>query len=578
MTYIKKLEEEVKSQIKEIGYEIEDFILSPSNRPELGDYQINDAMKLASIYKENPREIAQKIKDILTKNNKFKSVEVAGPGFVNLTLSDEALIDFAKFINKDIKNNIDLGDGSTTMIDYGGANVAKVLHVGHLRPANIGEAMRRIALLKGDKVISDVHIGDVGLQAGTVVNEIKYRYPSLPCFQEGYNGEDFDLPIKTEDLNELYPEAAQKAKTDEIFYAEASEITLEIQNGHLAYNKVWKKIVDLSLKEIRRTYDLLNTNFDLWEGEMDAFKYIPEALDIIKSKNLLYESEGAMVVDVAEETDSKELPPAILVKANGAYLYLTTDVGTILGRVKRFDPDKIWYVVDKRQAMYFESVFRVVKKAEIVNSKIELEFRGFGTMNGPDGKPFKTRDGGVMTLDKLIDMIYQETAKKVSLDIPAEQREEIIQKVSIAALKYADLLPQRMTDYIFDVSKFADLEGKTGPYILYSNIRMKSMLEKAKYQKADLNKLKNNSDRELLIALLNMPKVINSAYVDGHPSDIAEYIYALSSKFNKFYAENHVLGENDEHLKNSWLCLIDILHKATSLLIESLAIEIPEKM
>ncbi len=577
MSYIKKLEEIVKTYIKEAGYDVPVFELSQSNRPDLGDFQINDAMKLAASYGENPRAIAEKIVAKLSVDSKFKDINIAGPGFINLRLTDEALIEFAGSLSADIESNIDRGKKATTIIDYGGANVAKVLHVGHLRSANIGEAMRRIAMLMGDEVISDVHLGDSGLQAGMVVTELKSRFPNLPCFVENYDGSDFVLPIKSEDLNEIYPVASQKAKENEDIYKEASEVTLQIQKGNLAYNTLWKKVIDLSLTEIKKTYETLNTHFDLWEGEMDSLQYIPESLEIIKAKGLLKESEGALVVEVAKADDSKEMPPAIMVKGNGAYLYETTDVGTILGRMKRFNPDKIWYVVDKRQTLHFESVFRVVRKAEIVNENTELDFRGFGTMNGPDGKPFKTRDGGVMTLDDLIRMVYEETTKKVSID-DSDKKDEIAKKVAIAALKFADLLPQRLTDYIFDPSKFADLEGKTGPYILYANIRMKSMLDKAGKNEYKVSKLSANYDRAILINLLNMPKVISKAYNDGTPSDIAEYIFVLTSTFNKFYAENHVLGHEDIEQKESWLALVEILNKTTSLLINTLGIDIPEKM
>lgn len=578
MSYIKSLEKKVNDYIEEAGYKVDDFKLSLSNRPDLGDYQVNDAMKLASTYGENPRIIAEKIVEKLKEDKTFIDINIAGPGFINIKLSEETLLKFASELSENIENNIDKGKNETTIIDYGGANVAKVLHVGHLRSANIGEAMKRIAMVKGDNVIGDVHLGDSGLQAGMVVSELKFRFPELPCFQAGYDGEDFELPIKSEDLNEIYPVASSKAKADEKIYSEASEITLQIQKGDKAYNKVWAKVIELSLGDIKKTYEILNTNFDLWEGEMDSLEYIPEALDIIKEQGLLYESEGAMVVDVSDPKDTKEMPPAIMVKGNGAYLYETTDVGTILGRMKRFNPDKIWYVVDKRQSLHFESVFRVVKKAAIVNENTELDFRGFGTMNGPDGKPFKTRDGGVMTLNDLIQMVYEETAKKVSIDTSDDKKEDIAKKVAIAALKFADLLPQRLTDYIFDPSKFADLEGKTGPYILYANIRMKSMLDKSGFDNYKIIKLAGNYDRTLLINLLQMPKIIDSAYNEGTPSDIAEYVYVLSSNFNKFYAENHVLGCEDETQKKSWLALVSILHQATTLLINTLGIDIPEKM
>ena len=578
MTFLKRIENDIKVMIESIGYELDDFVLALSNRPELGDYQINDAMKLASKYNKNPREIANEILEILKKDSRLTNLSVAGPGFINLSFSDEFLLDFANSLLNDVKTNIEKKEASKIVLDYGGANVAKILHVGHLRSANIGEALRRVALLLGDEVISDVHLGDSGLQSGIVVNEITKRYPDLECLKEGYTGEDFDLAIEADDLSEIYPSAAKKAKEDESFYEEASEIALQIQKNNLKYKRIWEKVVALSLPAIKKTYKTLNAKFDLYKGEQDSFPFVPEVLKHLEKEGLSYESEGAIVVDVAKADDKKELPPAILVKSNGAYLYETTDIATIYDRKKSFNPDEIWYVVDKRQALHFDSVFRVVEKAKLAEDT-RLEFFGFGTMNGTDGKPFKTRDGGIMSLDELISLVKKETYSKLSNNLEETEKEEISHKVAIAALKYSDLLPHRLTDYIFDISKFTELEGKTGPYILYSYIRMNSLLNKAETSKyKNLSKISKDSDRKILVNLLQMPRVLNKVYNDKSPNDLAEYIYKLASDFNSFYGEKQILSEEDEKQKEAWISLIKILKDTMQILIDTLAIEIPERM
>ena len=580
MTKFQELENLLNNLCKNIGY-TDKVTLSLTNRPDLGEYQINDAMKLAKIYHKSPLIIANEIKDVIKENLYFEDVNVAGSGFINISLSNQFLIEFLNEIKDNILKNVNMQEKKKIVIDYGGANVAKSLHVGHLRSANIGEALNRLAKLVGHETIADVHLGDSGLQAGIVVMEIENMFPDLICFKKDYNGEDFKLPITKEDLKVIYPTGSIKTKENENLLEKARQITYQIQNNHIGYSKLWDKITELSIKDIKETYEKLNTNFDLWEGERDSFKYIPEMFDFLNKKNLLYISEGAKVMDVKEETDDKEIPPIILQKSDGAYLYATTDLATIYGRIKRFNPDEIWYTTDLRQELHFEQVFRAAKKSQIV-TETKLGFYGFGTMNGKDGKPFKTRNGGVMSLEELINLITEECYKRINDNIVEEEnKKETAEIIALAALKYADLLPYRETDYIFDQTKFSDLEGKTGPYLLYSTIRIKSLLNKAKEKNINFNKfniINSKTEKELLITLLNMPTVIDRAYDTKSLNEIAEYIYKLTSIYNKFYSENKILTEENIDLRESWLTLSKVVYDTNVLLLNTLGINCPEKM
>ena len=582
MSIIKSAEKDIKELIKSAGYEIDRFILQPSNRKELGDYQINDAMSLAKIYHESPIVIAGKIKKVLESDSRFTNINIAGPGFINLSFSDEFLINLVNSMEDDILNNIDMQEHKKIMLDYGGANVAKALHVGHLRSANLGEALKRLAKLLGQEVISDAHLGDYGRPLGLVVLELKKRYPDLAFFDESYQGDYtlVDLPITNNDLEKIYPEASTKAKEDEEYLEEARIITTKIQNHERGYYDIWKKVVDISKKEIKQVYDNLNVSYDLWEGESDAAEYVPELLEIMNSKNLVKLSDNAKIVEVKEEDETSPMPPLLLVKSNGSISYETTDLATILERKKKFNPDEIWYCADLRQQLHFEQVFRASRKAELVDSNVKLEYIGFGTMNGLDGKPFKTRDGGVMSLKALMDLIKEETKKRINYDIVKEDKlDETINIISMATLKYADFLPFRGTDYIFNPTKFADVEGKTGPYILYSTIRMKSLLEKGKEEKKETySKIGNQTDREILLTLLKLPITLTKAYEAKSLNDIAEYLYTLTSKYNTFYADNKILLEEDALLKESWLVLTDIVYKTNLLLLDTLGLKVPEKM
>lgn len=581
MSTFKNLEKEINEIVKNKGYDT-DVTLSLSNRPDLGEFQVNDAMKLAKIYHKSPLEIANNIKDELDLNDNFTNVNIAGAGFINISLSDKALINFINEIKDDQNSNIDKMEPKTILLDYGGANVAKALHVGHLRSADIGEALNRLAKLLGNKTISDVHLGDSGLQAGLVILGMKERYPDLICFKEDYSGEDFELPITEEDLKVIYPASSLKSKEDEDYLNEARQITYQIQNNHIGYSTLWNKVSLLSKKDIKKTYDRLNAKFDLWKGERDSFEYIPIVLNILNEKGLTYVSEGATVMDVKEEIDDKEMPPILLQKSDGAYLYATTDLATIYERVNNYNVDEIWYITDIRQDLHFTQVFRAAYKSGIAPSNVKLGFYGFGTMNGTDGKPFKTRSGGVMPLDELINLIKEECRKRLNENIVEEgKREETSEIIALAALKYADLLPFRATDFIFDPAKFSDLDGKTGPYLLYSTIRMRSLLNKAKQEGIEyknFNIINSNSDKDVILTLLQLPNVLNRAYESKSLNEVAEYIYKLTSSYNKFYSENKIITNDNKDLRESWLVLSNVVYKTNMMLLDIMGIEVPEKM
>ena len=582
MSLFSELKKDLKKIVKNDGYDEETIALETSNRKDLGEYQLNDAMQLVRKYHTNPREIATNIVKELEKDERFTNINIAGPGFINFTLSDDYKKQIVNEVNKDIFSNIDKREKKTIILDYGGANVAKALHVGHLRSANLGEALKRLGKLIGYNVIGDAHLGDYGRPLGLVVLEIKKMYPNLAYFDENYTGDyqEIELPISNKDLERIYPLASTKSKEDEEYLEEAREVTRKIQSHERGYYDLWKKVVEISKKDIKNVYNSLNVDFDLWYGESDAMEYFPELEKIYREKNILVESNGAEIVEVSEETDKAEIPPLLFIKSNGTISYETTDLATLLQRRKEYDPDEVWYVVDGRQELHFEQVFRATRKAELVRPDTKLEFIGFGTMNGQDGKPFKTRDGGVMTLKSLIDLIHNETRKKITNEsISEDEKEKISETVAIAALKYADFLPFRATDYVFEPEKFADLEGKTGPYLLYSTIRMKSLLNKAsglKYEK--VHKFKGKTEGELALTILNLPNIIEKAIDTKSMNEITEYLYNITSLYNKFYSENKVLTEEDTELKESWLVLTKVVYNINTLLLNTLGIEVPEKM
>lgn len=582
MSIIKELNEEMQKIVAKAGYEIENLVLQPSGRRDLGQFQLNDAMTLAKTYHKAPRMIAEDIVKVLEEDGRFTNLNIAGPGFINITLKDEYLGKLLTEIYLDKSKNIDKREKRKIILDYGGANVAKALHVGHLRSANIGEALKRLATLLGYDVVGDAHLGDYGRPLGLVVLEIKKRFPDLAYFDESYQGDyhEVNLPVTNEDLEEIYPYASNKSKEDETYLEEAREITFKIQNHERGYYDIWKKVVEISKNDIKKVYDELNVNFELWLGESDAAEYLDELDEIYKNSNVLTESEGAEIIEVKEESDNSPMPPLLYRRSNGTVSYETTDLATILQRRKEENPDEIWYCVDARQSLHFDQVFRAARKVKLVEDRVGLEHIGFGTMNGKDGKPFKTRDGGVMSLKALIEQVENETRKRINPEtVDEEHKEEVAKTVAIAALKYADLLPFRGTDYIFDPEKFADLEGKTGPYLLYSTIRMKSLLTKGQnLELGKITKFKTETERDIALTVLRLPIVLNKALDSRSLNDITEYIYKLTSLYNKFYSENKILIEEDKELQTSWLTLTKIVYDINMLLLNTLAIKVPEKM
>ena len=539
-------------------------------------------MTLAKEYKKNPREIATDIANKLEEDSRFTNINIAGPGFINITLTEEYLVEVLNKINEDIFENIDKKEPKKIVLDYGGANVAKALHVGHLRSANIGEALKRLATLLGNEVLGDAHLGDYGRPLGFVVLEISKMYPDLPYFDPNYTGDynEIELPITNADLEKIYPLASTKAKEDEAYLEEGREVTAKIQSKVPGYYDLWKKIVEISKDDIKKVYDKLNVHFELWLGESDAVEYFDELNEIFEEAGILIESDGAKIVEVKEDNDTAPMPPLLFLKSNGTLSYQTTDLATILQRKKCYNPDEIWYTTDGRQSLHFEQVFRAVRKSKLLNDNVGLEHIPFGTMNGKDGKPFKTRDGGVMSLKGLIDLIKEETEKRINPEtVSADEKDEISETVALAALKYADFLPFRATDYIFEVEKFADIEGKTGPYLLYSTIRMKSLLKKAENIEFNkMNTLKTETERDIALTILSLPSVLNKAYESKSLNDIAEYLYKLTSQYNKFYAENKVLTEENKEIQESWLILTKIVYNINTLLLDTLSIKVPEKM
>lgn len=577
---IAKIEKKIQESLKTLNCNVETVTINPSNRPELGDYQYNGIMPLAKKNGYNPQELAQKLVSLIQEYPEIKTANVAGPGFINLSFSDSFLIDFMNETNEDLTINYNLNINKTIVLDYGGPNVAKVLHVGHLRSANIGEALKRLCNAVGCNTISDVHQGDWGRPMGMVIEEIKTRYPDLAYFKKDYNGEEVDFNITNDDLIDLYPIATTKAKENPEIMEEARKITYELQNKHKGYYALWQKIVETSLNEVKKIYKDLNTTFDYWYGESDNYKYMDKTLEFLYSKNIITESEGAKVINIAEESDKLEIPPLIVIKSNGAVSYEATDLACLYQRMKDFQPDEIWYMTDKRQELHFIETFRAAYKSELVPSTTKLIFNGFGTMNGPDGKPFKTRDGGVMPLSNLLDMVTKECEKRLMESI-TENRETIAKTIAVAAIKYADLLPFRTTDYNFDVEKFTDLNGKTGTYLLYSTIRMKSLLKKAQENHISYHKLEiinSPTERKIILAMLDLKRIIKRSFENRSLNEISEYLYKITNLYNNFYAENKVLTEENPTLRSSWLTLTKIVLENNQYLLNILGINIPEKM
>ena len=581
MSLLKTIEEDLTKKMNEASIPIEKVTLLESKRKDLGDYQLNDAMSLAKILHKSPMLIAEDMKKVLEESNYFSKVEIAAVGFLNVTLKDELLVDFVNdYYNSDSKD-VDKLVNKKIFLDYGGANIAKTLHVGHLRSANIGEALKKLTKRLGQEVICDVHFGDIGRQSGMVIYELRNRYPNLNYFTEEESDNWDELPITAKDLEEIYPVASTKAKEDENIMEEVRLITKELEEGKPNYVALWDKIKKLSIEDIKGVYKKFNTDFDLWEGESDCYSYMMPMLEELRKDGYLKKSEGAEIIEIKEDTDKAPMPDLVVVKSNGATLYATRELATMVSRVKRFNPDEMWYLTDLRQGLYFEQVFRAAHKTKIVSDDTKLEFFGFGTMNGPDGKPFKTRDGGALSLKSLLKEVKEEVENHSHNLETEENKDEIIEQIAVAAIKYADLLSNRTTDYIFDPKKFVDVEGKTGPYLLYTTIRMKSLLKKAKENNLDYSKytkISEEVEKELITLLLAKNKVLHKAYDTKELNVISDYLYQLTSTYSKFYEKCHVLTEKDKNIQENWLLLTKNVYDTNVELLTILGIEIPEKM
>ncbi len=558
-----------------------------SNRPDLCEYQCNGAMAGAKKFKKAPIMIANEVAAQLADSKVFSMVEAVAPGFLNLKISEEYLLSIVKEMKNADKFGLEAPEKvKTIVIDYGGPNVAKPLHVGHLRSAVIGEAVKRIEKYAGHKVIGDVHLGDWGLQMGLVITELQERQPDLCYFDESYEGEyPTEAPFTITELEEIYPTASGKSKVDEDYKAKALKATVELQTGRRGYRAIWKHIMEISVADLKKNYANLDVDFDLWLGESDAQAYIPDMVENMKKDGFAHISEGALVVDVAREDDKKEIPPCMILKSDGAAMYDTTDLATILQRNHDYQPDSIIYVVDKRQELHFEQVFRCALKTGLVPESTELKFLGFGTMNGKDGKPFKTRDGGVMKLSSLISQIQDEMHGKISTNenIGAEEAEKTANMVALAALKYGDLSNQASKDYIFDIDKFISFEGDTGPYILYTIVRIKSILAKYAAQGGSLSDVELmaaqvESEKQLQMQLATFNTVMQTAAEETAPHKLCAYIYDLANAFNHFYHETKILGEENEERRKGLIALLVLSRDVLETCIDLLGFSAPERM
>ncbi|MEE1250630.1 MAG: arginine--tRNA ligase [Lachnospiraceae bacterium] len=579
--------EEVKGAFLACGYDEKYAKVTLSNRPDLCEYQCNGALAAVKEYKKAPLVIAEEIAGKLQESKIFSSVEAVKPGFLNLKLTAEFVADFMNGMREDDRLGCEeTKNPKTIMIDYGGPNVAKPLHVGHIRSAIIGESIKRIARFMGHKVIGDVHLGDWGLQMGLIITELKERKPELVYFDENYDGDyPKEAPFTISELEEIYPTASKKSKEDAEYKERAMQATFELQHGRKGYQALLSHILDVSVTDLKRNYKNLNVTFDLWKGESDAQPYIPDMVEKMKKDGYAYVSEGALVVDVKEESDTKEIPPCMILKSDGASLYNTTDLATIVWRVKDYNPDAFIYVVDKRQELYFTQVFRCARKTGLVKPETELKFLGFGTMNGKDGKPFKTREGGVMRLEYLISTINEEMYKKISdnNNMSEEEARETARIVALAAIKYGDLSNQASKDYVFDIERFTSFEGNTGPYILYTIVRIKSILNKYKEsgksaENAAISAPNSESEKALMLEISKFNAMMENAFEETAPHKVCAYIYDVANAFNHFYHETKIMAEEDEKLQASYIQLLELTKRVLETCIDVLGFSAPDKM
>lgn len=576
------------SAFTECGYDAKYAKVTVSNRPDLCEYQCNGAMAAAKEYHKAPFMIAGEIVEKLNGREEFEKIEAVNPGFINIVLSKQFVADYVDGMYKDDNLGYEKAvNPKTIVIDYGGANVAKPLHIGHLRSAIIGESVKRLAKNAGHNVIGDVHLGDWGLQMGLIIEQLRDLKPELVYFDDSFEGEyPTEAPFTISELEKIYPAASARSKEEPEFMERAHQATLKLQSGDKACRAIWKHIMSVSKADLKKNYDNLNVSFDLWKGESDAQEFIPDMVDEMINKGYAHESQGAMVVDVALDTDTKEIPPCIIRKSDGAALYATSDLATIVQRQRDYNPDRYIYIADKRQEMHFTQVFRTARKTGLVNDNVTLDFLGFGTMNGKDGKPFKTRAGGVMRLEQLISDINNEVYGRImeSRNVSEEEALDTAKVIGLAALKYGDLSNQAAKDYVFDIDRFISFEGNTGPYVLYTIVRIKSILSKYIENGGDIAAAKtimaavNPSQKSLMLTLSKYNEVLENAYEEIAPHKICQYIYELSDVFNSFYHETKILAEEDEAVKSSFIATLNLTKAVLEKCIDLLGFEAPERM
>ena len=579
--------EELSAAFEKAGYDPAYGKVNVSNRPDLCEFQCNGAMAGAKAYKKAPFMIAEDVVKCLEGSRIFSSVEMVKPGFINLKTDKGFLAEYLQKMAEDEKLSVTPAENpKTIIIDYGGPNVAKPLHVGHLRSAIIGESLKRIGRFMGHKVIGDVHLGDWGLQMGLIITELRHRKPDLVYFDDSFDGEyPKEAPFTIGELEEIYPSASARSKEDEAYRSEALEATHLLQQGKRGYHALWQHIINVSVTDLKRNYSNLDVSFDLWKSESDAQPYIPDMVEAMKNEGYAYEDQGALVVDVKEENDTKEIPPCMLLKSDGASLYTTTDLATIVERMKLFNPDEILYVVDKRQELHFIQVFRCARKTGLVKEDTKLSFLGFGTMNGKDGKPFKTREGGVMRLENLIADINEEMYTKIveNRSVRDTDARDTARIVGLSAIKYGDLSNQATKDYIFDVDRFTSFEGNTGPYILYTIVRMKSILSRYEQEGGNpdsgrILEAVNDSEKNLMLQLTSFGATIENAFEEKAPHKICAYIYEVSNAFNSFYHGTKILSEENQEQKESFIQLLKLAKTVLETAIDLLGFSAPDRM
>lgn len=569
---------------EQCGYDPKLAAVAVSDRQDLCQFQCNGAFAGAKLYRKAPFVIAEEAAAVLSRDERFAKVEAVKPGFINITLTDEFLIGYVNGIACDENLGVPQTEKpETIVIDYGGPNVAKPLHIGHLRSAIIGEAVKRIARATGRTVYGDVHFGDWGTPLGLVIAEYRERHPEWPCFKEDFDPAKDTVPdINEDELNEIYPFASAKSKQNEEFRETARQVTTELQSHKPGIYDLWKKIMEVSVGSVKKNYSRLDVSFDLWYGESDADPYIPETIDILTKKGLLHESEGAMVVDVQEDGDKITIPPIIVTKSNKSVGYDATDLATIVQRQRDFSPDRIWYVVDKRQSLHFTQVFRCAKKAEFVPTETELKLLGFGTMNGSDGKPFKTRDGGVMRLSDLIQTAVDGAMEKLEdSEYVSGDKLETAEKIGMAAIKFGDLSNQPSKDYVFDLNKFLAFDGKTGTYLLYTVTRINSILAKAGVDPEAVPAIKSlhtDAERELALDIALSGEVYQKAFDEMAPCVLCDNAYNIAAVFSRFYHDNRILSEEDEAKRADWLNMAALARKVIVKQLDMLAIDTVEHM